>query len=584
MQHRKDNEYKGIGAAPGLAFSNVYIYKKENLEINQNPIVNFEEACSQLMEALQRSKKELMKIFSLAVDKLGEKRAAIFEAQIMILDDPILIQNIINRMKLEMLNPEFIVYDEITKYQELMNSSDEVYMKERSLDIEDIKNRIIRNLKNKKWISKITGDVVVVTDTLTPADTVVFARAKVKAFVTDFGGLTSHAAILARSLNIPAVVGLHDATKKINHGDVIIVDGFNGIVIANPDKEQAEFYNEKILELSQYDKELTKIKSLPAITKDGKKIEVLGNLDLVDEIEMMFQNGAEGIGLIRTEQLFVESNGFPDETEQSNRYTDLAQKIYPNNIVIRVFDIGGDKVLPVDVKEPNPFLGWRGIRFLLDNEKLFKTQIRSILIASKLNNISILIPMVAAIEEVRKVKELIELCKQELSAENVQYDKNIKVGAMIEIPSAAVMTSEYAEEMDFLSIGTNDLIQFLLAVDRGNDIVSSHYQEFHPAVIRTLKTIISQAKAATKYTKVSMCGEMAADILAAPLLIGLGLESFSLSPSTIPYLKQIILNINYCDAKELADACLKLKTETEISQIIHKFYCEKISPNIKNIF
>ncbi|MFH0733640.1 MAG: phosphoenolpyruvate--protein phosphotransferase [bacterium] len=584
MQHKKDNEYKGIGAAPGLAFSTVYIYKKEDLEISKTPIINFEEASSQLMEALQKSKKELMKIFSLAVDKLGEKRAAIFEAQIMILDDPILIDTILNRMRLEMLNPEFIVYDEITKYQVLMNSSDEVYMKERSLDIADIKNRIIRNLKNKKWISKITSDVVVVTDTLTPADAVVFARAKVKAFVTDFGGLTSHAAILARSLNIPAVVGLHDATKKINHGDSIIVDGFNGIVIANPNKEQSDYYTQKIIELSQYDKELTNIKSLPAITKDGKKIEILGNLDLVEEIELIFQNGAEGIGLIRTEQFFIESNGFPDEFEQFTKYNQLAQKIYPNNIVIRIFDIGGDKVLPVDVKEPNPFLGWRGIRFLLDNMQLLKTQLRSILKASTLKNINILIPMVASIDEVRKVKDLIELCKMELTEQGVLFDKCIKVGAMIEIPSAAVMTLEYAEEVDFLSIGTNDLIQFLLAVDRGNDIVSVHYQEFHPAVIRTLHTIISQAKASSKQTKVSMCGEMAADILAAPLLIGLGLESFSISPATIPYLKQVILNTNYWEAKELADICLKLKTENEISQLVHKFYGEKISPNVKNIF
>lgn len=583
MLHIKDNVIKGIAAAPGLAFSNVYLYVKENINVNKSSIVDFEEAKQQLNEALQKSKKELLKIFSLAVDKLGEKRAAIFEAQIMILDDPILLETLFHRMENEMLSPEFIVYDEISKYQNLMNSSEEIYMKERSFDIEDIKNRIIRNLKNKKWVSRITGDVVVVTDTLTPADTVVFARANVKAFVTDFGGLTSHAAILARSLNIPAIVGLHDGTKKIQHGDMLIVDGFNGLVIINPDNEQIEYYSEKIEQLNSYNAELNSIKDTQAITTDGKRIELIGNLDLVEETDFMIKYGAEGIGLVRTEQIFIESNGFPDENEQVKEYTAIANKLNQKNIVIRLFDIGGDKVLPVDVKEQNPFLGWRGIRFLLDNIQLLKTQLRSILIASGVGNISLLIPMVSSLTEVRKVKSLIEETKIELRKEKIPFDDNMKIGAMVEIPSAAVMTELFADELDFLSIGTNDLIQFLLAVDRGNDIVSTLYQEFHPAVIRTLKYIISNAEKINN-KKVSLCGEMAADIFATPLLVGLGLKSFSVSPSAIPYLKQIILNLSFQKAEELANKCLQLKTEEEINKELKDFYNDNISINITKIF
>lgn len=584
MQKSSSNILSGIAAAPGLAFSECYIYKKENLEITKLKIDDFEEAKQNLLDALQKSKKELLKIFSLAVDKLGENRAAIFEAQIMILDDPILIGNILQRMKDEMLNAEYIVNDEITKYQEIMNSSDELYMKERSLDLEDIKNRIIKNLQNKRWLSKITGDVIVVTDTLTPADTVVFAKAKVKAFVTDFGGLTSHAAILARSLNIPAVVGLHDATKKIRHGEKIIVDGFNGLVIKNPNSKQLNFYNKKIEQLSIVNSELEKSAYLPAKTLDDKRIEILGNLDLLEELDIMQKNGAEGIGLVRTEQLFIESMGFPDENEQYLRYTDIAQKAYPYEVVIRIFDTGGDKVLPIDVKEANPFLCWRGVRFLLDNPDLLRTQVLAIQRANQLNNIKLLIPMVTSVNEVRKVKAILDECYQLVINEGHKNLQKVKIGTMIEIPSAAVMTDEFAEEVDFLSIGTNDLIQFLLAVDRGNDIISSLYQEFHPAVIKTLNYIIKTAKRNDKNVKVSLCGEMAADTLATPLLIGLGLESFSVSPAAIPYLKQVILNLNFSEAEELAESCLKLKTEEEINSLLQGFFNQKIANKINNLF
>ncbi|MEW6196935.1 MAG: phosphoenolpyruvate--protein phosphotransferase [Bacteroidota bacterium] len=578
----KTNILKGIAAAPGISIAEAFIYKKEKEEISSDIISDIDDALINLDNALTQSKKELRKIFSLAVDKLGEKRAAIFEAQIMILDDPVLISSIKNRISSEKRLPEYIVEDEISKYTSIMNLSHEVYMKERSHDIEDIKNRIIKNLKKKKWTSKISDDVIVVTSNISPSDTVLFSRVNVKGYVTDFGGLTSHAAIVARSLNIPAVVGLHDATNKINEKDKIIIDGFHGLVIINPDEEQLKEYQERIKRLSKYDEELYQIRELPALTTDGKEIEMLANLDVSDEMSFVIHNCAKGIGLVRTEQLFEEYEEFPDEERQYEVYNKIAEQVYPGIVTIRAFDIGGDKVLPVDLHEPNPMLGWRGIRLLLDNPHLFKTQIRAVLRASAHKNVKFMLPMIASLSEVHDSKKLIDECKKELHRENKRYDENLSLGIMIEVPSAALMIKEFSEEIDFLSIGTNDLIQYLLAVDRGNDIVSKQYQEFHPSVVRTIQYIISEGK---KYnTNVSMCGEMAADPFAVPLLLGLGLETLSVSASAIPSLKKIIRSLNFAELKTLAEDCLKLKTEYEINKSIHEFFNNKIQDQIKNLY
>lgn len=582
MKTVNENIIKGIAAAPGISISQAFIYKKEKEEVTADPISDLDEALQNLTIALEQSKKELRKIFSLAVDKLGEKRAAIFEAQMMILDDPFLISTIQNRIKNEMRVPEYIVSDEISKYTDMMNLSHEVYMKERSHDIEDIKNRIIRNLKKKKWKSKITSDVVVVTSTVSPSDTVLFSRVNVKGYVTDFGGLTSHAAIVARSLNIPAVVGLHDASIRINEGDLLIVDGFKGEVIINPDEKQLHDYHKKIDRLHKQDSELHKLRELPATTTDGREIQLLANLELTDELDFIVHNCAKGIGLVRTEQLFEEQEAFPDEEEQYQVYKTISERIYPESVIIRTFDIGGDKVLPVDLKEPNPFLGWRGIRLLLDNPQLFKTQIRAVLRASSHKNVKLMLPMIASIREIRESKEIIHQCKEELKKEGKLFDKHMGVGIMIEIPSAAVLVKDFAEEVDFISIGTNDLIQYLLAVDRGNEIVSGIYQEFHPAVVRTLNIIINEGKKAG--AMVSMCGEMAADPFAVPLLIGLGLDSISVSASAIPQIKKIIRSLSYQELQSLANECLVFKTEKEINHRMHQFFNEKLHDQIKNLY
>ncbi len=576
---KEDNILKGIAAAPGITIAKAYLYTKQTEVISSAEVENTEEAVELLNEALSQSRKELQKVFSLAVDKLGVKRAAIFEAQIMILDDPVLIDTIIKRIQKEKKTPEYIVDDEISKYQKLMEASDEAYMKERSHDIEDIKNRIIKSIKKKKWKSRITEDVIVVSPYLTPADTILFSRINIRGFITDFGGLTSHTAIVARSLHIPAVVGVHDATSRIKDGDHLIVDGYHGTAILNPTEKQLEYYRNKIEQIKLYDEELAQLKELPAETLDGKKIHLSANLDLNEEIGFVIQNGAEGIGLVRTEQILQEFEAFPDEETQYKIYSDLAEKLYPKVITIRALDLGGDKVLPFDVKEPNPFLGWRGIRFLLDNRELFKTQTNAILRSGRHKNVKYMIPMVSSVKEIRQFMQLIEECKEELDNRGIEYDKNMKIGIMVEVPSAAVMAELFAREVDFFSIGTNDLIQYLLAVDRGNEIVSDQYQEFHPAVIRTLAYIVRAGKISDDF-EISICGEMAADPVAVPLLIGLGLDSISASASVIPTIKKIIRSMNYSEVKEIAEECLHYTTENEINEKMMSFYKEKLSPEI----
>ncbi len=577
-----ENILKGIAAAPGISVAPAFIYKKEIEKVDSEFTDNVDEAVEIFEKSLEKSKNELHKIFTLAVDKMGENRAGIFEAQFMVLDDPVLIGNIKDRIKKEKRSPIFIVDDEFSKYQQILAQSEESYMKERSHDIEDIKNRVIRNIKRKKWISRIEKDVIVVTNNITPADTVLFSRENVKGYVTNVGGLTSHAAIVARSLNIPAVLGIHDATEKINNGEMIIIDGVHGEVILNPTLEQLEFYEEKSKRLAAFDSNLEKLSDKPAITQDGKKIILRANLDIIEELEYIYRHGAEGIGLVRTEQIFNLSDEFPDEEKQYDVYRDLAEKIYPNIVIIRVFDIGGDKVFPVDVKEPNPFLGWRGIRFLLDNPSLIKTQIRALLRASAHKNIKFMLPMISSIQEIKRTKKIIELCKKELTNEGKSFDKNINIGIMIEVPSAAVMAEEFAAEVDFISIGTNDLIQYLLAVDRGNEIISSLYQEFHPAVIRTLNKIINSSKKGQ--ARVSMCGEMAADILATPLLVGLGLDSMSVSAAAIPHIKKIIRTIKYSEAKKLAKDCMKFTTEEEVSFRLQEYFKKHFTDELENLF
>jgi phosphotransferase system enzyme I (PtsI) len=575
------NKISGIAAAPGIVIGEVYLFSKEKLEISKSSITDVEEAKNNLNEAIERSKKELGKIFTIAKQRMGKTRAAIFEAQLMILDDPVLIGTIIKRIEEEKKQPEFIVDDEITKYQDLMVLSHESYMRERANDIGDIKNRIVRNLKKKRWQSKIKNEAVYVSDSLTPADTLLLSRNNVKSFITDHGGLTSHAAIISRSLNIPAVVGTHNATHILKSGQLVIVDGFHGYVIYDPTGEQLAFFNEKHEHLISLQRELEELSEIAAVTLDGREIDLYANVDVTGEMDVVKTSGAKGIGLYRTEQILDELGTIPSEDEQVSIYTRLASRIYPDTITLRFFDIGGDKFRLFDYDEPNPFLGLRGIRLLLENPLLFKEQIRAILRSSNNKNIKILVPMVSTMQEIQKSKRIIQECMNDLTERNIPFDKEIKIGIMVEVPSAAVMIKEFGQAVHFLSIGTNDLIQYLMAVDRGNDLVSTLYQEFSPIILRTIKKIVDDANEIG--VPVSICGEMAAETLAMPLLIGLGLTSLSISPRTIPYAKRIIKSFKYKDAKLLADKCISGCYEEEVKNAILQFFEDNNIKRTRNI-
>lgn len=567
-RHKSETILRGIPAAPGIAIGKVYLYVKDD-PISYERALAPEEVqgeIEKLTKAIARSEKELLKILAYAQEKLGEGKSKILEAQILILRDQFLMESLIKRIKDELRNAEYIVSDEIGKYARMMLMARDDYMHERAHDVDDLKNRIIRNMQAGKLVSKFEESAIVVSHSLTPADIVIFSRNAVLGYATDKGGITSHAAILSRALKIPAVLGLGDISRRVNHGDTIILDGYRGIVIINPSLEQISKYEAKRERYLQHEAKLTQLKNLPAITIDNRKIELSSNIEFEEEIEYIIMQGSEGVGLFRSESILINRENIPSEDEQYEVYKLFAERIYPNRIIIRTFDIGGDKIAPNSIEEANPFLGWRGIRIFLDKPDLLLDQLRAILRASVRNNIAIMFPMVTTVEEVRKAKEYVEIAKTQLEAKKMKFDPNIKVGVMIEVPSAAVTADTIAREVDFLSIGTNDLTQYLLAVDRGNNIISELYQEFHPSLIRTIKYIVDSGHKEKKW--VGMCGELAGNPIATPLLVGLGLDEFSVMPTILPEIKKIIRSIKYSNAIELADNILKLSTTEEVKQIL----------------
>ncbi|MEW5799351.1 MAG: phosphoenolpyruvate--protein phosphotransferase [Bacteroidota bacterium] len=568
MEKKSEIVLHGIAASPGIVLGKAYIFTKHvpRIEEKSIPADNIEIELSRLDHAQKRSQKELEKILQLTEEKVGNQKAKIFEAQIMILSDAVLFDSIKKRIQKELKNAEWIVHKEISKYQQLMLKSPDEYMRERAHDVEDVKNRLIRNIQQDLLISRFEKKSVVISEMLTPADTVLFSRNDVLAYATDMGGTTSHAALLSRSLKIPSVVGLKTITKQVQQGDWVLVDGYAGTIIVNPTRETILRCNKRKREHRQFEARLELIRDLSAQTTDGKEVRLSGNIEFSQEFRFISQQGAHGIGLYRTEGIFLRSETYPSEQMQYNEYKTIVERAKPYKVVMRTLDIGGDKVLAENYSEDNPFLGWRGIRILLDKPELFLTQLRAMLRASAHGEVWIMLPMISGIKEIRRSKEMIEQVKQELRGKNIPFDENVKIGVMIEVPSAAVIASDIAQEVDFLSIGTNDLIQYLIAVDRGNDTVSSLYQEFHPAVIKTIHHII---KAGHLHNKpVSMCGEMAGDPTATLLLLGLGLDEFSVAPIVLPEIKKIIRSVSFKETEEIAQRVLEMKTEEDISEFL----------------
>lgn len=569
--------YKGIPASPGISIGKAYIYARSNFEIDiQNLKENeVQKEIEELNRAIELSRKELSKIRALSYEKIGEKNSLIFDAQLEILNDSYFLNTISLRIQKEMRTASFVFDNEISKISAAFLASNDEYLKERSSDVKDIRDRVIRNMRKEKLVSKVEENSIIIGHELTPADTILFSKRKVIGYATDKGGLTSHAAIISRALRIPAVVGMKDISKNISSGELIIIDGLAGLIIQNPSETTKSEYKRKTEELIAYEKTLKDILNLPSETTDGRIIELTANIEFDEEIDFIINTGHCGIGLYRTEHLFIEAGGFPTEEKQIDEYCHIANITYPNTVTIRTFDIGGDKLLPRSEKEDNPFLGWRGIRICLDRVEIFKEQLKAILISSKEKNVKIMYPMISSVSEVVKASEILKEVKNELDSQNIYYDKKIKTGIMIEVPSAYFLADDLAREVDFFSIGTNDLIQYLLAVDRGNEFISNMFLEFHPAVIRAIKSIADAAH--RNNIPVSVCGEMASDPLATPVLIGLGIDELSVVPSVFPKIKQVIRKVNYEDAKKLCGEILNCAFEKDIKLKAEKYFNKFIS-------
>ncbi|ADH61651.1 phosphoenolpyruvate-protein phosphotransferase [Thermoanaerobacter mathranii subsp. mathranii str. A3] len=563
---------KGVAASPGIAIGKVFLYIKEKAEIDMQNIdeSKVEYEIERFKKALEVTKQQIQKIKEEALKEFGRDKAEIFEAHLMLANDPELVENVENMIKTELITADNAVNKVIEQNASVMESLDDEYLKERAADLRDVGSRIINNLLGVKntSLSELDEQVIIIAKDLTPSDTATMKKEMVLGFATDIGGRTSHTAIMARSLEIPAVVGLGNVTTQVNNGNTVIVDGLEGVVIVNPDENTMNEYKTKKENYDKKVEKLKKLKDLPAITLDGKKVMLAANIGTPKDVKSALANGAEGVGLFRTEFLYMDRTTLPTEEEQFEAYKEVAERMEGKPVTIRTLDIGGDKGLPyLDMpKEMNPFLGYRAIRLCLDRTDIFKTQLRAILRASAYGNIHIMYPMISSITDVRRANAVLNEVKAELDKEGIKYDKNIKVGIMVEIPSAAVTADILAKEVDFFSIGTNDLTQYTLAVDRMNEHVKDYYQPFNPAVLRLIKFVIDAAHKEGKFA--AMCGEMAGDPLATVILLGLGLDEFSMSATSIPKVKNIIRNIEYEKAKEIAEKVLNMKEAEKIQQMM----------------
>jgi phosphotransferase system enzyme I (PtsI) len=565
---------KGVAASPGIAIGKVFLYTKKFAEINTRNIDEsmVKDEIAKFENAIKLTKEQIEKIKEKTEREFGKDKAEIFEAHLMLANDPELYDSVINMIKNEYVTADNAVNQVIEQHASMMESLDDKYLKERAVDLRDVGSRIINNLLGivNVNLSELDEDVIIIAKDLTPSDTATMKKDKVLGFATDVGGRTSHTAIMARSLEIPAVVGTGNVTQNVAGGEIAIVDGSEGIVIINPSDDILKEYEDKLNKYKIRIEKLKELKDLPAVTTDGKQSMLVANIGTPKDVEGALKNGAEGIGLFRTEFLYMNRNDFPSEEEQFEAYKYVAEKMNGKPVTIRTLDIGGDKKLPYlnMPDEMNPFLGYRAIRLCLDEKQMFKTQLRALLRASAYGNILIMYPMISSVVEVRKANAILNEVKEELDTKGIKYDKNIKVGIMVEIPSAAVTADILAKEVDFFSIGTNDLCQYTLAVDRMNERIKDYYKPFNPAILRLIKNVIDASHKEGIFT--AMCGEMAGDPLTTVILLGLGLDEFSMSASSIPNIKNIIRNVSYEKAKEFTEMVLNMSTPDEIEDASRK--------------
>ncbi|MGE5280129.1 MAG: phosphoenolpyruvate--protein phosphotransferase [Deltaproteobacteria bacterium] len=565
---------KGIPAAPGIAIGPAYIFGHEDLNVEKNPITEGQVPLeiSRFEDALIQTRQEIIALQKKIAQEMGVEHGEVFDAHLLVLEDRMLIEEVISRVKKERVAVDYIFSEVLKHYASVFARIEDEYLKERISDINDVGRRILRNLLGRKrtGLSDLTEEAVVVAHDLSPSDTASIHKSKVMAFVTDIGGKTSHTAIMAKSLEIPAVVGLESGTEQIKGGDPLIVDGSSGVVIVHPDPQTLQRYQaqeEKNRGISQI---LTGLKDLPAETKDGVHLTLSANIEFPEEVASVLQHGADGVGLYRTEYFYMNRKDLPSEDEQYEAYKHLADSFRERPVVIRTLDLGGDKFVSSYQfpKEMSPFMGWRAIRFCLARPDIFMTQLRAILRASSHGNLKIMFPMISGIEELRQAKALVENAKEELRGKNVAFNAQIEVGAMIEVPSAALTCDILAREAAFFSIGTNDLIQYALAVDRTNEKIAYLYEPTHPAVLRLIQKIIELGHAAG--IRVGMCGEMSSEPEIALLLLGLGLDEFSMPSASILEIKNVLRATTREEARRIAIEALGLTTGAEVDDFLKK--------------
>ncbi|CAM3584593.1 phosphoenolpyruvate-protein phosphotransferase PtsI [Rahnella bruchi] len=569
----------GILVSPGIAFGKALLLKEDEIVINRKKISpdHVDQEIERFLAGRAKASAQLEVIKTKAGETFGEEKEAIFEGHIMLLEDEELEQEIIALIKDEHASADAAAFSVIEGQAKALEELDDEYLKERAADVRDIGKRLLRNILDMAIVdlSSIQDEVILVATDLTPSETAQLNLNKVLGFITDLGGRTSHTSIMARSLELPAIVGTSDVTKQVKNDDYLILDAVNNKIYVNP---TADVIDELKAVQNQYiseKDELTKLKDLPAITLDGHQVEVCANIGTVRDVAGAERNGAEGVGLYRTEFLFMDRDSLPTEEEQFQAYKAVAEAMGSQAVIVRTMDIGGDKDLPYMnlPKEENPFLGWRAIRICLDRKEILHDQLKGILRASAFGKLRIMFPMIISVEEVRELKAELELLKVQLREKGQAFDETIEVGVMVETPAAAVIAHHLAKEVDFFSIGTNDLTQYTLAVDRGNELISHLYNPMSPSVLGLIKQVIDASHAAGKWT--GMCGELAGDERATLLLLGMGLDEFSMSAISIPRIKKIIRNTNFEDVKALADQALAQPTAQELMNLVNKFIEEK---------
>ncbi|WP_205181508.1 phosphoenolpyruvate--protein phosphotransferase [Priestia taiwanensis] len=561
---------KGIAASSGIAIAKAYRLENPELVIEKKAVSDAAAEIARLEDAIAKSHVELEAIRNHANAELGADKAAIFEAHLLVLNDPELVNPVKDKITSENVNAEFAMNEVAQMFVSMFESMDNEYMKERAADIRDVTKRVLAHILGVHFANPatISEEVVIIAEDLTPSDTAQLNRKYALGFTTDIGGRTSHSAIMARSLEIPAVVGTKEVTSKIENGVMVIVDGLDGEVIVDPTEDVIRQYEEKKAKFEAQKTEWAKLKNEPTVSKDGQHVELVANIGTPNDVEGVMNNGGEGVGLYRTEFLYMGRDNFPTEEEQFEAYKAVLEGLSGKPVVVRTLDIGGDKELSYLhlPKEMNPFLGYRAIRMCLDQQDIFRTQLRALLRASVYGDLKIMFPMIATLDEFRAAKAVLEEEKAKLVAEGTQVSDSIEVGMMVEIPASAVIADLFAKEVDFFSIGTNDLIQYTMAADRMNEQVSYLYQPYNPAILRLVKMVIDAANKEGKWA--GMCGEMAGDELAIPLLLGLGLHEFSMSATSILPARTQIAKLSKVEMEELAAKALNMSTAEEVVELV----------------